>query len=64
MVAMKKWRSLEEEKFLRGRSYPADEGHDREMERRLSLRVAALNSAAAAAVAGHVALFSLWTGVI
>jgi hypothetical protein len=67
-MAMKKSRSPEQEKFLRGCSYH-DEGHDREMERRLSLRVAALNSAAPRPLrllvtSPGLALFSLWTGVI
>jgi hypothetical protein len=44
-MAMKKWYSFEKDKFLVGCSYP-DEGQDRETERGLSLRVAALNSAA------------------
>jgi hypothetical protein len=62
---MKKSRSPEQEKFLRGCTYH-DEGHDREIERRLSLRVAALNSAAPRlpVTSPSLALFSLWTGVI
>ena len=51
VIAMKKWRSPEEAKVLRGCICP-DDWYNRETERRLWLRVTALNNAA---VAGHAA---------